>query len=59
MERGAVEGKVFHAGAVTSLVPEGLRAQVRPRLLTLARKELIRPDRASSPARTRSGSDIS
>jgi tetratricopeptide (TPR) repeat protein len=45
MERGAVEGKVFHAGAVTSLVPEGLRAQVRPRLLTLARKELIRPDR--------------
>ena len=46
MERGAVEGKVFHAGAVTSLVPEGLRAQVRPRLLTLARKELIRPDRA-------------
>ena len=46
MERGAVEGKVFHAGAVTSLVPEPLRAQVRPRLLTLARKELIRPDRA-------------
>ena len=46
MERGAVEGKVFHAGAVTSLVPEGLRAQVRPRLITLARKELIRPDRA-------------
>ncbi len=45
MERGAVEGRVFHAGAVTSLVPEGLRAQVRPRLLTLARKELIRPDR--------------
>ena len=46
VERGAVEGKVFHAGAVTSLVPEPLRAQVRPRLLTLARKELIRPDRA-------------
>ena len=46
MERGAVEGKVFHAGAVTSLAPEPLRAQVRPRLLTLARKELIRPDRA-------------
>ena len=45
IERGAVEGKVFHAGAVTSLVPEPLRAQVRPRLLTLARKELIRPDR--------------
>jgi class 3 adenylate cyclase len=46
IERGAVEGKVFHAGAVSSLIPEPLRAQVRPRLLTLARKELIRPDRA-------------
>ncbi len=46
IERGAVEGKVFHAGAVTSLSPEGLRTQVRPRLLALARKELIRPDRA-------------
>ena len=46
IERGAVEGKVFHTGAVTSLAPEGLRTQVRPRLLALARKELIRPDRA-------------
>jgi class 3 adenylate cyclase/tetratricopeptide (TPR) repeat protein len=46
IERGAVEGKVFHTGAVTSLLSEGLRGQVRPRLLALARKELIRPDRA-------------
>ncbi|MEX1278078.1 MAG: adenylate/guanylate cyclase domain-containing protein, partial [Chloroflexota bacterium] len=46
MERGAVEGKVFHIGAVTSLSPEAVRSQVRPRLLALARKELIRPDRA-------------
>jgi class 3 adenylate cyclase/tetratricopeptide (TPR) repeat protein len=46
MERGAVEGKVFHAGAVTTLAPEALRPQVRSRLLALARKELIRPDRA-------------
>ena len=46
IERAAVEGKVFHTGAVASLAPEGLRAQVRPRLLALARKELIRPDRA-------------
>ena len=46
IERGAVEGKVFHTGAVTSLAPEGMRAHVRPRLLALARKELIRPDRA-------------
>jgi class 3 adenylate cyclase/tetratricopeptide (TPR) repeat protein len=46
MERGSVEGKVFHTGAVTTLSPEALRANVRPRLLALARKELIRPDRA-------------
>ena len=46
IERGAVEGKVFHAGAVTTLTPERLRPQVATRLLALARKELIRPDRA-------------
>jgi class 3 adenylate cyclase/tetratricopeptide (TPR) repeat protein len=46
IERGAVEGKVFHAGAVTTLTPETLRPQVPTRLLALARKELIRPDRA-------------
>jgi tetratricopeptide (TPR) repeat protein len=46
IERGAVEGKVFHTGAIASLAPERLRPQVRPRLLALARKELIRPDRA-------------
>ena len=46
IERGAVEGKVFHTGAVTSLAPEAMRTHVRPRLLALARKELIRPDRS-------------
>ena len=46
MERGSVEGKVFHAGAVTTLSPEAQQPTVRPRLLALARKELIRPDRA-------------
>jgi class 3 adenylate cyclase/tetratricopeptide (TPR) repeat protein len=46
IERGSVEGKVFHTGAVKSLSPEGQRMSVRPRLLALARKELIRPDRA-------------
>ena len=45
IERGAVEGKVFHAGAVTSLSPDAVRPNVRSRLLALARKELIRPDR--------------
>jgi predicted ATPase len=46
IERGAVEGNVFHVGAVTKLAPEALRSHVRSRLLALARKELIRPDRA-------------
>jgi class 3 adenylate cyclase/tetratricopeptide (TPR) repeat protein len=46
IERGAVEGKVFHTGAVTTLSPDSVRANVRSRLLALARKELIRPDRA-------------
>jgi class 3 adenylate cyclase/tetratricopeptide (TPR) repeat protein len=46
MERGSIEGKVFHAGAVATLSPATLRPEVRPRLLALARKELIRPDRA-------------
>jgi predicted negative regulator of RcsB-dependent stress response len=46
IERGAVEGKVFHSGAVATLVPSTLRPAVPSRLLALARKELIRPDRA-------------
>jgi class 3 adenylate cyclase/tetratricopeptide (TPR) repeat protein len=46
IERGSVEGKIFHSGAVTSLSPEAMRPRVRSRLLMLARKELIRPDRA-------------
>ena len=45
IERGSVEGKVFHSGAVTSLSPQIARPNVRSRLLALARKELIRPDR--------------
>jgi class 3 adenylate cyclase/tetratricopeptide (TPR) repeat protein len=46
IERGAVEGKVFHVGAVSALASEQLRPRVPSRLLALARKELIRPDRA-------------
>ena len=47
IERAAVEGKVFHRGAVTELTPELLRPQVRDRLATLMRMELVRPDQAS------------
>jgi class 3 adenylate cyclase/tetratricopeptide (TPR) repeat protein len=43
LERGAVEGAVFHRGAVQALAPE---TPVTPRLAALVRKELIRPTRA-------------
>jgi len=45
IERGAIEGKVFHSGAVATLSPQTVRPRVGSRLLALARKELIRPDR--------------
>ena len=44
LERGAVEGEVFHRGAVQALTPE--ETQVTPRLAALVRRELIRPERA-------------
>jgi predicted ATPase len=44
LERGAVEGEVFHRGVVQALAPDqpGLSTQ----LTALVRKELIRPDKA-------------
>jgi len=48
LERGAVEGELFHRGAVQALAPS--EAQVAPRLMALVRKELIRPDRPLLPA---------
>jgi class 3 adenylate cyclase/tetratricopeptide (TPR) repeat protein len=42
LERGAVEGEVFHRGSVQALSQNGT---VVPRLAGLVRKELIRPDR--------------
>jgi class 3 adenylate cyclase len=47
--RGAVEGRLFHRGAVTELLPDNERSDVGAHLLTLVRKELIRPDRATVP----------
>jgi predicted ATPase len=47
IERASVEGKVFHRGSVAELSPEAARAAVPGRLMTLVRKELIRPDRAT------------
>ena len=43
LERGAVEGRVFHRGAVQALAPEEL--QLMARLTALVRKELVRPDK--------------
>jgi class 3 adenylate cyclase/tetratricopeptide (TPR) repeat protein len=42
LERGSIEGEIFHRGAVQSLAPE---TQVTPSLAALVRKELIRPER--------------
>ena len=46
IERGSVEGQVFHVGAVATLSPATMRPRVSSLLLELARKLLIRPDRA-------------
>jgi class 3 adenylate cyclase/tetratricopeptide (TPR) repeat protein len=44
LERGSVEGELFHRGAVQALAPE--EPHVTARLTTLVRRELVRPDRA-------------
>ncbi len=44
LERGSVEGKVFHRGSVEALAPG--EPQVPTQLLALVRKELLRPERA-------------
>jgi class 3 adenylate cyclase/tetratricopeptide (TPR) repeat protein len=44
LERGAVEGNVFHRGVVEALAPD--EREVARRLMSLVRKELVRPDRA-------------
>jgi class 3 adenylate cyclase/tetratricopeptide (TPR) repeat protein len=47
LERGAVEGKVFHRGAVEHLAPD--EQHVPQRLMGLVRKELVRPDQTVIP----------
>jgi tetratricopeptide (TPR) repeat protein len=46
IERGSVEGKLFHMGSLTALAPEDERATIPDRIMSLVRKELIRPDRS-------------
>ncbi len=43
LERGAIEGKIFHRGGVEALAPD--EPDVPTRLMALVRKELVRPDR--------------
>jgi class 3 adenylate cyclase/tetratricopeptide (TPR) repeat protein len=47
LERGSVEGRVFHRGAVQALAPD--ETQMETRLNGLVRKELVRPDKAQLP----------
>ena len=49
LERAAVEGRLFHRGSVTELVPADVRPNVGAVLLALVRKEFVRPDRAQFP----------
>jgi class 3 adenylate cyclase/tetratricopeptide (TPR) repeat protein len=44
LERGSVEGNIFHRGVVEALAPE--EREVPRQLMSLVRKELVRPDRA-------------
>jgi class 3 adenylate cyclase/tetratricopeptide (TPR) repeat protein len=47
LERGAVEGQVFHRGAVQALAPD--EATIPAQLMGLVRKELVRPTTATFP----------
>jgi class 3 adenylate cyclase/tetratricopeptide (TPR) repeat protein len=49
MERGAVEGEVFHRGSVALLSPDPVRPAVESHLQTLVRKELIRSTSSTFP----------
>jgi len=47
--RGAVEGQVFHRSTVVELAPATERDEVPMHLLSLVRKEMIRPDHPTYP----------
>jgi class 3 adenylate cyclase/tetratricopeptide (TPR) repeat protein len=47
LERGAIEGRIFHRGAVQALAPD--EPEVAARLISLVRKELVRPDKGQLP----------
>jgi class 3 adenylate cyclase/tetratricopeptide (TPR) repeat protein len=47
LERGSVEGEIFHRGAVVALSPDGERETIAPALVTLAEQMLVQPAQAS------------
>jgi class 3 adenylate cyclase/tetratricopeptide (TPR) repeat protein len=47
LERGAVEGEIFHRGSVQALLPQ--QSRVTAHLVSLMHKGLIRPDRPQLP----------
>jgi class 3 adenylate cyclase len=47
LERGAVEGELFHRGTVQALAPE--ETEVTPRLAALVRRDLVSPDKPVLP----------
>jgi len=49
LEAAAIIGKEFFVGAVRDLVPEDRRPRVPADLMSLVRKELIRPERTTLP----------
>jgi class 3 adenylate cyclase/tetratricopeptide (TPR) repeat protein len=49
IERGSVEGEVFHQTAVMQLAPDRVRSGVPQQLLALVRKQLIRPSAGTLP----------
>jgi tetratricopeptide (TPR) repeat protein len=49
LERAAVAGREFWRGAVDELSPEEERGSVGPRLMALARRRLVHPDRSTLP----------
>ena len=54
LERGSVEGEIFHRGAVQALAPE--ETQVTTRLAALVRRQLVRPTARNSRATTATAS---
>lgn len=49
LERGSVEGRVFHRGALAELLPPGERDELAGGLMALVRRGLITPYRSDHP----------